>query len=133
MLPRLSSRRRVATSAIFPCRRSWTASLRSSASTATPSPTPPGPPPAVRHFAASLPTYITLKDVKKCWGHGHEDIFPVAQFEKLWSDMPAIHDVPGSFVVVPRPRGQQIKAQAQIDGWLRDGSAAHIEALGDWE
>ena len=27
--------------------------------------------------------YVTLKEVKKRWGHGQEDIFPVAQFEKL--------------------------------------------------
>ena len=34
-----------------------------------------------------MPTYITLKEVKKRWGHGQEDVFPVAQFEKLWVDM----------------------------------------------
>ena len=43
-----------------------------------------GHPPA---RACRLPTYITLKDVKKRWGHGQEDVFPVAQFEKLWGDM----------------------------------------------
>ena len=42
---------------------------------------------AVRRLSMRLPTYITLKDVKKRWGHAQEDIFPVAQFEKLWSDM----------------------------------------------
>ena len=88
---------------------------------------------AIRNFAARLPTYITLKDVKKRWGHGHEDVYPVTQFEKLWGDMSALHDVPCSFVVVPRLRGQQLKAQAQLDGWLRDGSAAYAESLGDWE
>jgi hypothetical protein len=88
---------------------------------------------AVRQFAARLPTYITLKDVKKRWGHGQEDIYPVTQFEKLWGDMSALHDVPCSFVVVPRQRGQQLKAQAQLDGWLRDGSAAYVEALGCWD
>lgn len=87
---------------------------------------------AVRQFAARLPTYITLKDVKKRWGHGQEDIFPVTQFEKLWGDMTALHDVPCTFAVVPRPRGQQLKAQSQLDGWLRDGSAAAVEALGSW-
>jgi hypothetical protein len=40
-----------------------------------------------------MPTYITLKDVKKRWGHGQEDVFPVAQFEKLWSDMTALPEV----------------------------------------
>ena len=42
---------------------------------------------AVRQMASRLPTYITLKDVKKRWGHAQEDVFPVAQFEKLWGDM----------------------------------------------
>ena len=31
---------------------------------------------AIRNLAAKMPTYITLKDVKKRWGHGQEDIFP---------------------------------------------------------
>ena len=34
--------------------------------------------------AARMPTYITLKDVKKRWGKGREEL-PVAQFEKLWA------------------------------------------------
>jgi hypothetical protein len=84
---------------------------------------------AARELAARLPTYITLKDVKKRWGHGQEDVFPVSQFEKLWSDMTALADVDARFVVVPHVRGQQLKEQAQLDGWLRDGSAAHVEAL----
>ncbi len=87
---------------------------------------------AVRHLAARLPTYVTLKDVKKRWGHGQEDVFPVAQFEKLWSDLTALPEVSARFVVVPRLRGQQLKDQAQLDGWLRDGSAAHVESLCSW-
>ena len=46
--------------------------------------------PRSRALAARMPTYITLKDVKKRWGHGQEDVFPVAQFEKLWGDMTAL-------------------------------------------
>ncbi|MCU0782975.1 MAG: transposase [Verrucomicrobia bacterium] len=88
---------------------------------------------AVRELAAKLPTYITLKDVKKRWGHGQEDIFPVAQFEKLWSDMTALPEVDCKFIVVPRFRGQQLKDQSQLDGWLRDGSAAYVESLCAWE
>ena len=88
---------------------------------------------AVRAFAARLPTYITLKEVKKRWGHGQEDVFPVAQFEKLWGDMTSLPDIESRFVVVPRARGQQLKDQAQLDGWLRDGSAAEVEALCEWE
>ncbi|MCA8954452.1 MAG: UTP--glucose-1-phosphate uridylyltransferase [Planctomycetes bacterium] len=87
---------------------------------------------AIRRVGARLPTYITLKDVKKRWGHGQEDVFPVAQFEKLWGDLTALSDVPCSFVVVPRHRGQQLKDPAQLDGWLRDGSAAHIAADCGW-
>jgi len=84
---------------------------------------------SVRALAARMPTYITLKDVKKRWGKGQEDVFPVAQFEKLWGDMTALPDLKCRFVAVPRPRGQQLKEPAQLDGWLRDGSAAYTEAL----
>ncbi len=87
---------------------------------------------AVRTLAARLPTYVTLKDVKKRWGHGQEDVFPVAQFEKLWGDMTAVPECSSAFAVVPRQRGQQLKDQAQLDGWARDGSAAHVESLCAW-
>jgi hypothetical protein len=88
---------------------------------------------AIRTVAARVPTYVTLKEVKRRWGHGHEDVFPVAQFEKLWGDMSALAEVDCRFVVVPRHRGQQLKEQAQLDGWLRDGSAAYIESLCAWQ
>jgi UDP-N-acetylglucosamine pyrophosphorylase len=88
---------------------------------------------AIRKVAARMPTYITLKEVKKRWGHGQEDIFPVAQFEKLWGDMSALPEARCQFVVVPRLRGQQLKDPAQLDGWLRDGSAAHVESLCQWD
>jgi UTP--glucose-1-phosphate uridylyltransferase len=87
---------------------------------------------AIRAMAAKMPTYITLKEVKKRWGHGQEDIFPVTQFEKLWVDMTGLPEVDCSFVIVSRERGQQLKDQAQLDGWLRDGSAASVEKLCDW-
>jgi hypothetical protein len=87
---------------------------------------------AIRNLAAKMPTYVTLKDVKKRWGHGQEDIFPVTQFEKLWGDMTALPEIDSRFLVVSRLRGQQLKDQAQLDGWLRDGSAAYIENLCDW-
>ncbi len=87
----------------------------------------------IRQLAARMPTYITLKEVKKRWGHGQEDIFPVSQFEKLWVDMTAIEEISSRFVVVPRLRGQQLKDQAQLDGWLRDGSASYVESLCRWE
>ncbi len=87
---------------------------------------------AVRTVAARMPTYITLKDVKKRWGKGQEDIFPVAQFEKLWGDMTALPELDCRFVSVPRVRGQQLKEPAQLDAWLRDGSAAYTESLCAW-
>jgi hypothetical protein len=87
---------------------------------------------AVRALGARMPAYVTLKDVKKRWGHGQEDIFPVAQFEKLWGDMTALPEMACRYTVVPRMRGQQLKEQAQLDGWLRDGSAAYVASLCEW-
>lgn len=87
---------------------------------------------AIRALGRRIPTYITLKDVKKRWGNGQEDVFPVSQFEKLWGDMTALPEVDCQFIVVPTVRGQQLKEQAQLDGWLRDGSAAQIESLLKW-
>jgi hypothetical protein len=83
-------------------------------------------------MAAKMPTYITIKDVKKRWGKGQEDIFPVTQFEKLWGDMTALPGVSYRYVSVPRARGQQIKEPAYLDGWLRDGSAAYLESICEW-
>jgi hypothetical protein len=87
---------------------------------------------AVRAMAARVPTYVTLKDVKKRWGHGQEDVYPVAQFEKLWGDMTGLAECANAFAAVPRARGQQLKDQAQLDSWARDGSAAGIDALCAW-
>ena len=88
---------------------------------------------AIRALAAKMPTYITLKDVKKRWGNGQEDVFPVCQFEKLWVDMSNLPSIETRYVAVPRVRGQQLKDPSQLDGWLRDGSAAYLESLCDWE
>ena len=88
---------------------------------------------AVRVVSQRMPTYITIKDVKKRWGHGQEDIYPVSQFEKLWSDMSGLSEVSTNFVVVPRKRGAQLKEQAQLDSWLRDGTSAYVESLCQWE
>jgi hypothetical protein len=84
---------------------------------------------ALNSFAERLPTYVALKDVKKRWGEGQEDVFPTAQFEKLWSDMSTLQDIDCNFVVVPRCRGAQLKEQAQLDGWLRDGSSAYLGTI----
>ncbi len=88
---------------------------------------------AVRRLAGRMPSYITLKDVKRRWGKGQEDVFPVAQFEKLFVDMTALNDVPCAYAAVSRQRGQQLKEPAQLDGWLRDGSADYVNSLADWD
>ena len=46
--------------------------------------------------------------------------------------MTALPEMDCGFVVVPRRRGQQLKEVAQLDGWLRDGSADYVEKLCDW-
>jgi UDP-N-acetylglucosamine pyrophosphorylase len=86
----------------------------------------------IRKLALRLPTYITIKDVKKRWGHGQEDVFPISQFEKLWGDMTALPEVRCEFFAVPTMRGQQMKDPAQLDGWVRDGSADYIKSLCAW-
>jgi len=88
---------------------------------------------AVNKFSMRLPTYVALKEVKKRWGNGQEDVFPTAQFEKLWSDITSIEDVDCKYFVVPRVRGAQLKEPAQLDGWLRDGSAAYLENICTFE
>jgi hypothetical protein len=88
---------------------------------------------AVRRVSRRIPTYVTLKDVKKRWGRGQEDIFPVAQYEQLWSDMTSLPELTCGFIAVPILRGQQLKHPAQLDGWLRDGSAHYVDSLCDWQ
>jgi hypothetical protein len=87
---------------------------------------------AVRALASRMPTYITLKNVKKRWGKGQEDVYPTLQFEKLWGDMTTLPELGCSYIAVPRIRGQQLKEPAQMDGWLRDGSADYVDALCQW-
>jgi len=84
---------------------------------------------AIRRMAARVPTYVTIKDVKRRWGHGQEDIFPVAQSEKLWGDMTALPELDCCYLVVNRLRGQQLKSPAQLDPWANDGSKAYIESI----
>jgi len=87
---------------------------------------------AVYKMASLMPTYVTIKDVKKRWGQGQEDVFPVTQFEKLWGDMTSIQELTCSYINVPRRRGQQLKEVSQLDGWLRDGSKEYIDATCEW-
>jgi hypothetical protein len=87
---------------------------------------------SIRSLSQRMPTYVTLKEVKKRWGYGQEDVYPVTQFEKLWGDMTALAESNCRFFVVPRVRGQQLKDPAQLDGWVRDGSAEYVERLCRW-
>jgi len=87
---------------------------------------------SVRQLAARMPAYITIKDAKKRWGKGQEDVFPVAQFERLWVDMTALPELACQYVRVSRRRGQQLKDPSQLDGWLRDGSAEYVDSLCDF-
>lgn len=87
----------------------------------------------IRAVAARLPTYVTIKEAKRRWGQGREDVFPVSQTEKLWSDMTALPDVTCGFLAVPRRRGQQLKDVAQLDPWVNDGSLNYIAGLCEFE
>jgi len=84
---------------------------------------------AIRRMAQRVPTYITIKDVKRRWGHGQEDVYPVAQFEKLWGDMTSLADVRCGFLAVPRLRGQQLKEPDELDPWVNDGSRDHVTRM----
>ena len=87
---------------------------------------------AIRRMAQRVPTYITIKDVKRRWGHGQEDVYPVAQFEKLWGDMTSLADVPCGFLAVPRLRGQQMKEPDELDPWVNDGSREYVARMCDF-
>jgi hypothetical protein len=88
---------------------------------------------AVRTLAAKMPTYVTLKEVRRRWDNAREDTFLVTQCEKLWGDMSALPRTSIGFFLVPRGRGQQLKEPAQLDPWWRDGSREYVEALCDFE
>ncbi|MBI4844548.1 MAG: UTP--glucose-1-phosphate uridylyltransferase [Nitrospirae bacterium] len=81
---------------------------------------------AIRGVEKKIPTYVTVKNVKQLRGSGHEDIFPVAQFEKLWGDMTRLKEMNVSYVEVSRYRGQQLKEPSQLDMWMNDGSFEHL-------
>lgn len=81
---------------------------------------------AVRRMARRMPTYVTIKEVKRRWGHGQEDVYPVAQVEKLWSDMTALPEMQCGYLAVSRFRGQQLKDLNQLDAWANDGSKEYV-------
>ena len=73
-------------------------------------------------------TYLTIKNVRYLWGNGQEDIFPVAQFEKLWGDMTSLDGLKASYASVSRFRGQQLKVPSQLHTWMTDGSLDYLKA-----
>lgn len=78
----------------------------------------------VREVASELPTYITLKEAKKRWGRGQEDVYPVTQFERLWGDMSAWIPLNGGkvgYFLVDRRRGLQLKDPDELDALHREG------------
>jgi hypothetical protein len=74
-----------------------------------------------------MPTYVTIKNVKYLWGSGQEDIYPIAQFEKLWGDMTCLKDLKTSYIAVSRHRGMQLKEPSQLDRWLTDGTFHYLK------
>lgn len=86
----------------------------------------------VARFIERLPVYVTLKDVKQRWGHGHEDVYVVSQWERLWGDVSTLPELNCRFAAVPLRRGRQLKDPEQLDTWRLDGSADHVASLCDW-
>ena len=82
---------------------------------------------SIQEVEKRMPTYVTIKNVKHLWGSGQEDVYPVAQFEKLWGDMTALRDLKTEFVAVPRYRGLQLKEPSLLDIWLHDGSLDYLK------
>lgn len=87
----------------------------------------------VRALAARMPTYVTLKEVRRRRDNAREDTLLVAQLEKLWGDMTALPEADAGFFLVARARGQQLKEPGQLDAWWRDGSREYVERLCDFE
>jgi UDP-N-acetylglucosamine pyrophosphorylase len=87
---------------------------------------------AIQEIEQKIPTYVTIKDVKYLWGSGQEDVYPVAQFEKLWGDMTGLDNLPVSYISVSRYRGQQLKEASQRDMWFQDGSYDYVLSSTDF-
>lgn len=83
---------------------------------------------AIHNIEKRIPTYVTIKNVKYVWRSGQEDVYPVAQFEKLWGDMSSLKDLQINYVSVPRHRGLQLKEPSLLDMWLNDGSFEYIKS-----
>ncbi len=83
---------------------------------------------SIRKIEKRIPTYVTIKNVKYIWGSGQEDVYPVAQFEKLWGDMTGLDELETAFVSVSRYRGLQLKEPSFLDMWVNDGSLDYLKS-----
>jgi UDP-N-acetylglucosamine pyrophosphorylase len=83
---------------------------------------------AIYNIEKQIPAYVTIKNVKHIWGSGQEDVYPVAQFEKLWGDMTGLKDLKSSYVSVSRYRGTQLKEPSLLDMWANDGSLEYFKS-----
>ncbi len=81
---------------------------------------------AIYNIEKRIPAYVTIKNVKYVWGSGQEDVYPVAQFEKLWGDMTGLKDLMVNYVSVSRYRGLQLKEPSLLDMWANDGSLEYF-------
>ena len=82
---------------------------------------------AIHNIEKRIPVYVTIKNVKHVWGSGQEDLYPVAQFEKLWGDMTGLKELKAGYVEVSRYRGQQLKEPSMLDTWRNDGSFEYMK------
>jgi len=85
-------------------------------------------PEAISRIEKLMPAYVTIKEVKRVWGSGQEDVYPVAQFEKLWGDMTSLEDLKVNYASVSRYRGQQLKEPSLLDAWVTDGSFDYMKS-----
>jgi hypothetical protein len=86
---------------------------------------------AIRALVERMPTYLTLKEVKRRAGNGQQDVFSVAQIEHLWGDLTTLPESNCGYLLVDRQRGRQLKSPAELDEWVVQ-SAAHLQGLCAW-
>ena len=75
-------------------------------------------------FILEAPDWVTIVPVVRA--PGQEDVFPVAQFEKLWGDITWLPEAECGFFAVERRRGQQLKEPEQLDRFVLDGSRDYV-------
>ncbi|HBM78526.1 MAG TPA: UTP--glucose-1-phosphate uridylyltransferase, partial [Verrucomicrobiales bacterium] len=86
---------------------------------------------AIGNLVERMPTYLTIKEVKRRARNGQEGAFPVAQIEHLWGDLTTLPDSNCGYLLVDRQRGRQLKSPDELDEWVAQ-SAAHLQGLCAW-